>query len=129
MSVLTFLKLTTFLTFHHSRNSHLNSNHLKLVVPKMYDTWCLSVSPDIPNIPDISKFPLLMKLQTFPIYYHAKSGGPSSKIGQVIAILIIPKKSDTGPTASACFWNLPLAQIYLKYVASQINSISGTPGS
>ena len=28
----------------------------------MYDTWCLSVSPDILNIPDIPEFPLILKL-------------------------------------------------------------------
>ena len=65
------------------------------MVLKMYDTWCLSVSsdilniPDIPKIPDIPEFPLFLRLptfQTFPIYCHAKSGGPSSKIGWLIAI-------------------------------------------
>ena len=35
---------------------------------------------------NFSTFLLFLNFQTFPIYYHAKSGGPSSKIGQVIAI-------------------------------------------
>ena len=63
----------------------------------MYDTWCLSVSPDIfnipdiadiPDIPDIPAIPAVNDLPDIPFYYHAKSGCPSSKIGQVIAIYI-----------------------------------------
>ena len=37
--------------------------------------------PDIPYIPDIPLFLPFLPLRTFPIYYHAKSEGPSSKIG------------------------------------------------
>ena len=63
----------------------------------MYDTWCLSVTPDILNIPHIPEIPDIPVIPTFPkvpdipdipFYYHAKSGCPSSKIGQVIAIFI-----------------------------------------
>ena len=35
------------------------------MIKKIYDTWYLSVSPDIlniPNIPDIPEFPLILKL-------------------------------------------------------------------
>ena len=63
----------------------------------MYDTWCLSVTPDILNIPDIPKIPHIPDISTIPkvpdipdiqFYYHAKSGCPSSKISQVMAIFI-----------------------------------------
>ena len=40
--------------------------------------------PDIPDIPYITAIPLFLpflSLRTFPIYYHAKSEGPSSKVG------------------------------------------------
>ena len=53
MSVLTFLKFSTFRYSHHSKNSHHHSNQLKLVILKMNDTSCLSVTPDILNIHDI----------------------------------------------------------------------------
>ena len=58
----------------------------------MYNTWCLSVSPDIlnipdiPNIPHIPAIPKVPDIPDAPFYYHAKSGAPSSKIGRVIAI-------------------------------------------
>ena len=61
----------------------------------MYDTWCLSVSPDILNIPDIPEIPYITDIPVIPevpdipdipFYYHAKSGCPSSKIDQVMAI-------------------------------------------
>ena len=69
----------------------------------MYDTWCVSVTPDIlnipdiPEIPDIPPIPKVPDIPYIPFYYHAKSGCPSSKIGQVIAIFIkcakfVPKK-------------------------------------
>ena len=69
----------------------------------MYDTWCLSVTPDILNIPDIPEIPDILvipevpNIPSIPFYYHAKYGCPSSKIGQVIAIFIecakfVPKK-------------------------------------
>ena len=57
----------------------------------MYDTWYMSVTPDILNIPDIPKIPAIPEvpdIPDIPFYYHAKSGCPSSKIGQVIAIFI-----------------------------------------
>ena len=60
----------------------------------MYNTWCLSVTPDIlnipeiPYIPDIPPIPIVPDIPDIPFYYHAKSGCPSSKIGQVIAIFI-----------------------------------------
>ena len=50
MSVLTFLKFLTFRYSHHSKNSRHHLNQFELVVPKMYDTLCLSVSHDIHNI-------------------------------------------------------------------------------
>ena len=62
----------------------------------MYDTWCLSVTPDILNIPDIPEIPYIPDIPAIlkvpdipdiPFYYHAKSGCPSSKIGKVLAIL------------------------------------------
>ena len=56
------------------------------MVPKMYDTWCLSVSPDIlripdiptiPDVPDIPDIPNLLPrkiwrslLQNWPSYYN-----------------------------------------------------------
>ena len=60
----------------------------------MYDTWYLSVSPDIlnipdipeiPDIPDIPEIPEVTDISDIPFYYHAKSGCSSSKIGWVIA--------------------------------------------
>ena len=63
----------------------------------MYNTWCLSVTPDILNIPDIPEIPHILDIPAIPkgldipdipFYYHAKSVCPSSKIGQVIAIFI-----------------------------------------
>ena len=66
----------------------------------MYDTWCLSVSPDIlnipdipeipyiPDIPDIPAIPTVPDIPDIPFYNHAKSGCPSSKIDQVMAIFI-----------------------------------------
>ena len=60
----------------------------------MYDTWCLSVTHDILNIPDIPEIPyipaiyMVPDIPDIPFFYHAKSGCPSSKIGQVIAIFI-----------------------------------------
>ena len=53
----------------------------------MYDTWCLSVTPDIlnipeiPYIPDIPAIPKVLDIPDIPFYYHAKSECPSSKIG------------------------------------------------
>ena len=56
----------------------------------MYNTWCLSVTPDILNIPDIPEIPyipdippipLVPDILDIPFYYHTKSGCPSSKIG------------------------------------------------
>ena len=64
----------------------------------MYDTWCLSVTPDILNIPDIPEIPyipdippipLVPDIPDIPFYYHTKSGCPSSKIDRVMAILKI----------------------------------------
>ena len=60
----------------------------------MHDTWCVFVTPDtlnipdIPYIPDIPVIPEVHNIPDIPYYYHAKSGCPSSKIGQVIAIFI-----------------------------------------
>ena len=64
------------------------------MVLKIYDTWCLFVSPvilnipDIPDIPDILEFPIFLKLRTFPIYFHAKFGAPNLKNGGVITNLL-----------------------------------------
>ena len=61
------------------------------MVLKIYNSWCLSVTPDILNIPEIPYIPpitLVPDIPDIPFYYHAKSGCPSSKIGQVIAIFI-----------------------------------------
>ena len=62
----------------------------------MYDTWCLSVSPDIliipnipyiPNISDIPAIPEVPNISDIPnLHTHTKSGGPRSKIGRVIDI-------------------------------------------
>ena len=52
------------------------------------------VSPDILNVHDIPEIPYIpaitkvLDIPDIPFYYHAKSGCPSSKIGQVIAIFI-----------------------------------------
>ena len=63
----------------------------------MYDTWCLFVTHDILNIPDIREIPYIPDIPAipkvpdipdFPFYYHTKSGCPSSKIGQVIALFM-----------------------------------------
>ena len=60
----------------------------------MYDTWCVFVTPDIRNIPeipyspDIPIIPEVPDIPDIPFYYHTKSGCPSSKIGQVTAIFI-----------------------------------------
>ena len=43
------------------------------------------ILPEIPEIPDI---PIVSDIPDIPIYYHAKPGYPSSKIGQVIAIFM-----------------------------------------
>ena len=66
----------------------------------MNDTWYLSVSPYILNIPDIPKIPNILEIPDIPdipaipevtdipdisFYYHATSGCPSSKIGWVMA--------------------------------------------
>ena len=61
------------------------------MLPKSYYTWCLCVTPHILNIPDIPKInamPTVPDIPDIPIYYHPKSGFPTSKIGQNIAIFI-----------------------------------------
>ena len=58
----------------------------------MNDTWYLSVTPDILNIPHSPEIPVIPTISKvsdipdIPFYYHAKSGYPSLKIGQVIPI-------------------------------------------
>ena len=36
------------------------------MVPKIYDIWCLSVSPDTLNIPDISEIPDIPNIPEVP---------------------------------------------------------------
>ena len=54
----------------------------------------MSVTPDILNIPHISEIPdippilKISDIPDIPFYYLSKSGCPSSKIGQVIAIFM-----------------------------------------
>ena len=55
----------------------LNSNIL--IIPDI---------PEIPYIPDIPSIPKVPDIPDNPFYYHVKSGCPSSKVGQVIAIFI-----------------------------------------
>ena len=58
----------------------------------MYDTWCLSVTPDTLNIPDIPNIPSIPKVHDIPgipFYYHAKFQASSSKIGPVMAIFVM----------------------------------------
>ena len=49
------------------------------MVPKIYDTWCLSVTPvilninHIPEIPDILDIPAIPKFQTFQISHSTTS--------------------------------------------------------
>ena len=62
MSVLIFLKFSTFQHSHHSWNCYHYSNQLELVVLKIYDTWCLSVSRDMPDIPDIPGIPIIPEI-------------------------------------------------------------------
>ena len=63
----------------------------------MYDTWYLSVSPDILNIPDIPEIPDIPHIPEIPevndipdipFYYHAKSGCHSLINDQVTAIFV-----------------------------------------
>ena len=67
------------------------------MAPKIYDTWCLTVTPDIlnnphipeiPDIPDIPAIPKVLNIPDIPFHYLTKYRCPSSKIGQVIAIFI-----------------------------------------
>ena len=61
----------------------------------MYDTWCVSVTPDILNIPEIPYIPVIPEVHNIldiPLYYHAKYGCPRLKIGQVTAIFIMGAK-------------------------------------
>ena len=58
------------------------------IISSLWFQICMTLGvwhcPDIPNIPYIPDIPLFLPflpLRTFPIYYHAKSEGPSSKIG------------------------------------------------
>ena len=54
MSLLTF---STFLIFPTFLKTPDIPDHIDLVVWKTYDTWCLCVSPDTLNIPDIPDIP------------------------------------------------------------------------
>ena len=63
----------------------------------MYDTWYLSVSPDILNIPDIPEIPDIPhipeipevnNIPDIPFYYHAKSGCHSLINVQVTPIFV-----------------------------------------
>ena len=64
------------------------------MVLKIYNTWCLSVTPDILNIPDIPEIPNIPTIPKvhdipdIPFYYHAKFQAPSLKIDWVMTVLV-----------------------------------------